>query len=298
MGINRAIRTERQMKALTGLSKKEFGELSQTFGKILKIKEKPIQKRQKGGGRKHSLKTADEKLFYIMMYLKCYPTFDVMGFYYQVDRAQTNRWVHELLPIIEETLGKEIVLPERKIRSVEEFEQLYPEINQVFIDGTERPTQRSSNNEKQKLEYSGKKKRHSKKNLIVSDDDKRILILTDTEVGSKHDYTLFKQSNMGDILPAKVESILDSGFQGIKTDFPNLGVSMPTKKPKGGELSPLQKLVNKRISKTRVVVEHAIGGAKRFNVVTDVYRSRKPKLDDTFMLLSCGLWNFHLKLSA
>ncbi len=60
---------ERQMKALTGLSSKEFSKLSKSFEKTLKRNQesrKTKQKRAPGGGAKHTLKTGLEKLFFIL----------------------------------------------------------------------------------------------------------------------------------------------------------------------------------------------------------------------------------------
>jgi hypothetical protein len=292
------IRTDRVMKSLTGLKISEFKDLSVKFEEILNEKPKKGRKRAIGGGRKHSLDGAIEKLFFILMYIKCYATFDVLGFIYDVHRGQPCRWVAELLPKLEQVLDKEVVLPERKIQSVEEFQRLFPEIRQLFIDGTERPTRRSKNNEQQKADYSGKKKRHTKKNLIASTKEKKILVLSPTVGGSNHDYTEFKESNLGNNLPPKVEAIVDLGFQGIEKDYPDLKVSIPDKKPKGKELSTFQKLVNKTISSVRVVAEHAIGGVKRFGSVVQVYRNRRPDMDDKLMLIACGLWNFHLNAIA
>jgi hypothetical protein len=64
------------------------------------------------------------------------------------------------LPVLEETLGEQQVLPLRKLRSIEEFRTHYPEVGEVIIDGTERPVQRSKKSEQQTENYSGKKKRH------------------------------------------------------------------------------------------------------------------------------------------
>jgi len=40
---------------------------------------------------------------------------------------------------------------------------------------------------------------------------------------------------------------------------------MPTKKPKGKELSEVQKEESKKISGFRILVEHAIGGIKKMS---------------------------------
>ena len=97
--------------------------------------------------------------------MKCYPTFDEAGFYFDVDRSSCCRWAHWFLPALQETLGKELVLPERKVCDPEEFLRLFPEVQGIFIDAPERPIQRPKDNKKQKEHYSGKKKRHTRKNI-------------------------------------------------------------------------------------------------------------------------------------
>jgi len=47
----------------------------------------------------------------------------------------------------------------------------------------------------------------------------------------------------------------------------------------------------------RVLVEHAICGVKRFRITTDVFRNRLKESEDKAMLISCGLWNYHLAIS-
>ena len=148
-----------------------------------------------------------------------------------------GRWTHRFMPVLEKALGKELVLPARQIKSAEEFIRLFPEIKEVFIDGTERPVERSKNKEKQKQDYSGKKKRHTRKNIIVSDEKRRVLILTKTDPGSKHDYTELKESEISEYLPVNTVVNVDLGFQGIKKDYPDLDIKIPHKKPRGRELT-------------------------------------------------------------
>jgi len=153
------------MKSLTGLSPEKFEELLSYFEVILaeenakRISENKERKRKAGGGGKSTLNSVEAKLFYILFYVKVYPTFDVAGFIYDVNKSQTHRWMHQLLPILEKALKRRVVLPERRIENIESFMKLFPEVKDLFIDGTERRVERSSDYKKQKLDYSGKKKR-------------------------------------------------------------------------------------------------------------------------------------------
>ena len=62
-------------------------------------------------------------------------------------------------------MGKKQVLPERKINSIAEFLEKFPEVKEIIIDGTEGPVQRPKDAEKQTEHYSGKKKRHTRKRV-------------------------------------------------------------------------------------------------------------------------------------
>ena len=213
-----------------------------------------------------------------------------------MDRSQACRWVEEWLPILTRVLGREAVLPAKGIASVKEFIDKFHEVTELYIDGTERPVQRPIEVERQKACYSGKKKRHTIENLIVSDEHKRVLILTPTCEGREHDYTMFKETELGDVIPVQCFVFVDLGFQGMQTDYPHLIVMIPFKKPKGGTLSEVEKKFNKVIAQCRVLSEHTIAGIKRLRCVADIFRNKRSAMADTFMELACGLWNLHLKM--
>jgi hypothetical protein len=44
--------------------------------------------------------------------------------------------MHQLLPILEKALDRRVVLPKRRIENVEAFIKLFPEVKDLFIDGT------------------------------------------------------------------------------------------------------------------------------------------------------------------
>lgn len=297
LNIKRALRSDRLMKALIGMPKAEFERLLPDFTAGLKkaqTKAKKERKRAVGGGRKHTLRTASDKLFFILFYLKCYPTFDLAGLLYGVDRSQAQRWVKALLPVLETVLGWQAVLPQRRIGSMEEFIQRFPAVKDVFIDGTERPVQRPQQAKAQRELYSGKQHGHTLKNLIVSDEAQRIFCLTQTKPGARQDYFRFKQAGLGEVIPDDVGVWVDLGFLGIAKDYPCLQVVIPHKSSKHHPLTPAQKAENRIISALRICVEHTIAGIKRFRCLTDAYRNKGIVLADKFMLIACGLWNYHL----
>ena len=299
--IDHALRSDRVLKALTGLSIVEFIDLTDRFAPVLAAHRAATQskrrQRQAGAGRKPTLPTVEDALFFILFYVKCYPTFDVAGVLFQVHRSQPHRWVHTLLPLLEQTLGEAVVLPARKIDEVAAFFERFPQVKNLFIDGQERPTQRPQQAAAQQAYYSGKKKRHTRKNIVVSDEHRAIVFVSPTEAGSQHDYTLFKASDFPDQLPQEVCCWVDLAFQGMAPAYPHLNVVIPDKKPRGGVLTEDQKARNLLKASMRVIVEHAIGGLKRLNVIAHIYRNRTEALAEQFMMVACGLWNYHLKLA-
>lgn len=297
--INKALKSNRLLKSLTGLNREKFEELVPYFETILneengkRIKNDKNRQRKVGGGSKPTLDSVEAKLFYILFYVKVYPTFDVAGFIFDVNRSQTNRWMHQLLPILEKTLDRRVVLPKRKIESVEEFMQSFPNVKDLFIDGTERRVERSSDNKKQRLNYSGKKKAHTKKNVIVNDEKRRILVVTPTVKGSMHDKKIYDKYGLGDTIPNDVTQWVDTGFQGIATQY-DVDVQIPKKNSKKHKLTFEEKENNKTISGIRIISEHAIGGIKRMRSVNDVYRNKKANIDDKLILVSAGIWNLFI----
>jgi hypothetical protein len=171
LDIGRVLKQDRLVRALTGMNRKAFEELLVAFS-LLYEQARQTQPRQRavGGGRKARLLGNQEQLFFILFYFKCYPTFDLTGIIFDIHRCQAHEWMHRLQPILEETLGKMMVLPERKLDSIEAFLERFPGVERVMIDGTERPVQRPQDPEAQSVNYSGKKKRHTRKHLAAVDE--------------------------------------------------------------------------------------------------------------------------------
>lgn len=296
LNIERILKQERLVRAMTGLNLKAFKNLESSFEEAyrqsLNQPEKE-RKRQQGGGRKATLRTTLDKMLYILMYMKCYPTFDLMGVLFNFDRSCAHDWVHRLLPVLETVLGKKQVLPERKIHSIAEFLEKFPEVKEVLIDGTERPIQRPKDAEKQTANYSGKKKRHTRKHTTGSTRKKRVILLSKASGGKVHDKRQLDEEKWIENIPDEVTIAGDLGFQGLQNEFVN--VHLPHKKPRGKELTDIQKEENREFSQRRVVCEHAHAGIKRCRSVTDVYRNRVPDFDDRLMLNATGLWNYYLE---
>ncbi|MGH9855567.1 MAG: transposase family protein [Blastocatellia bacterium] len=69
---------------------------------------------------------------------------------------------------------------------------------------------------------------------------------------------------------------------------------IPNKKKKNQELSSEQKSENKLLASERIYVEHAIGGMKRYRILSDRLRVHDIELYDVILGVCAGLWNFYL----
>ena len=92
------------------------------------------------------------------------------------------------------------------------------------------------------------------KNNILSLPGCRIMFLSQTYAGSVHDKKICDIQPL--YLPGGISLWQDTGFIGHCPD--RINIQMPTKKPKGKELTNEQKQENREISRFRVIVEHAI----------------------------------------
>jgi hypothetical protein len=125
----------------------------------------------------------------------------------------------------------------------------------------------------------------------LASEDCRVIFLTPTVEGKKHDKKLADESNYA--LPEGSTLLQDTGFQGFTVD--DVSIVQPKKKPKGKELSQDEKDSNQAISRIRVRIEHVINGVKRYRIVKDKCRNWLKGFKDRIMEIACGLHNFRLK---
>lgn len=285
----------RVTQAVLGVSIKEFHQLLPTFRNCLRehrMKLRPNRKRSVGGGRKGDLPTDEDKLVYILLYLKLYPTYDALAVLTNHYRSKCGDSVQLLLPVLEMTLGRKLALPKRGGNSLEKIFQQHPNLKDIFIDGTERRVQKPKNLKKRNKLYSGKKKSTTRKIVVVSDERKYVHYMSKTKSGRRHDKRIADKEGMLTHIPKDVTAWTDTGFQGMKKQHDN--TVMPSKASKNRPLTYEQKQHNRLIAGIRVVSEHAIGGFKRFKAASDIYRNKLTNFDDVLTEVSIGLWNFHL----
>ncbi len=127
--------------------------------------------------------------------------------------------------------------------------------------------------------------------MIANAKTTRIGYLSPTYAGKVHDKKIAEQEQIS--YPQKSSLYKDTGFQGYEPS--KVETHQPKKKPRNGELTKSEKRSNKRISKVRVGVEHALSGTKRSRIVKDVLRNTKDQFSDLVMVIACGLHNLRVR---
>jgi Helix-turn-helix of DDE superfamily endonuclease len=170
MGL--VIRDDRQMKALTGVSKTQFDFLLSVFSHVYqaaehKRYEEGLQSGQRsrkpGAGIKGKLPTMADKLQFVLYYYKTYPTFDVLGAQFDMGRSKANENLHKLSPILYDTLVQLELMPYRELETPKALRKALAGVDQLLIDATERAYRRSQDAATQREYYSGKKKTYAEK---------------------------------------------------------------------------------------------------------------------------------------
>lgn len=294
MELERALKNNRIFRAITWVTPEEFKRLLPIFTEILietALKQKNRQ-RAYWWWRKWNIKEASKKLFFILVYLKIYPTYDLLAYMFDSSRTRVFDRVKNFLPILEKTLWRTLSLPARQISTPEEFYKLFPWVKEIMIDWVERPMIRKKNPKNQTKNYSWKKKWPRRKNTIIADKNKKILYLSPTKNWKLHDKKQIDKTVILPVIPKEVEIFADSWYQWIQHIHPNTYI--PKKNTKKKPLSDEDKENNRLISSIRIVVENAICWMKRFKASNDIFRWKKWQ-DDKLNLISAWLWNFHLQ---
>src|SRR5262245_30208983 len=175
MGLQ--IRDDRQMKALTGLSRAQFDSLLPVFRDIYQAAQRKTyeagvtsgtRRRKPGGGSKGKLPTMAAKLLFVLSYDKTSPTFDVLGTQFEMGRSKAHENLHKLSPILDDTLVDLELMPYRELGSPEALQAALQGVDHVIIDATERAYRRSQEDATQREHSSGKKTAYAQEHRHVS----------------------------------------------------------------------------------------------------------------------------------
>ena len=206
----------RRLLALTSLTLPEFELLLTAFARSYERRHPAgrtaagqRRRRAVGGGRIGALHEPEQRLLFLLVYLKTYPLQAVMAELFGLSQPRVNYWLGRLLPVLRDALADVGARPERDGHA---FARTGP-AHRLVIDGTERRRHRPKNPEKQAAHYSGRKKVHSDKNVVVVEaGSQRVGFLSRTYVGRAADKGIADHEDIA--YPPGTVLYQDSGFQG------------------------------------------------------------------------------------
>ncbi len=264
--------------------------------------------RRIGGGAQFENSLPD-RLLMLLLYYRLYLTQEFMTLLFCAEEKsvicrsiQLMRPVFELvLPVPERArqrifslTDKEQKRRKKRIGSVEEFREAYPELT-FIIDGVEQPKRKPKAPTKRKSDYSGKKKRHTLKQIVIGTPSGIIVDQSPSVGGRPHDFKVFKddhaqRSVCSEFTDYRVTLYGDSGFDGISAMGLPLEVRLNEKARRNHPLTREQKKLNRLHSATRIEIEHTFSRRKKYRIAADIYRNRDGDYDQTMKIIG-GLVN-------
>lgn len=131
------------------------------------------------------------------------------------------------------------------------------------------------------------------KNVLLVNAPLTILFLSETHGGHVHEKRIAEATPYP--LPAGSRLLQDLGF--LAFTLPQVDILMPTKKPRGQELTLEQQLTNEALDQRRLRIEHVNSSVKRCRIIKDRLRLWKKGIRDLVMELCCALHNFRVRLT-
>jgi len=311
-------RQPKQFLSLTGMNLHQFQELLPQFAEAdrkLEIARKATvvgsgaaRRRAIGGGAKYGSEL-EERLLMALIYYRLYLTQEFMTLLFKAANKsvicrniQTARLVLEaVLPVPERARRRILAIAkqerkrrEKRISTVEEFSEAYPELT-FLIDGVEQEKRKPKDQTKRKEDYSGKKKKHTRKQIVIGTPAGIIVDQSPSVGGRAHDFKVFQEdckrrSVIAEFGEERACLYGDSGFQGIE----GLGLPIEARITKRGRRNhPLtrdEKKINRLRNHIRVEIEHTFSRRKKYRIAAEVYRNRDTDYDRTMNIVS-GLVN-------
>jgi hypothetical protein len=293
----------RVFQSMTGLRLPEFEELvqevlplhTQAYRHHLEAqrqqRRQPPRVRAVGGGPAFTLEARDQILL-VIVWLRQYPTHEVLAYLFGVSDSSVSRLVERVLPLLEQSGRDTMRMPDpgkKHRRTLDALLQETPQLA-VLIDSFEQRVQRprsgsdsDSGSQKPARQqkdtfYSGKKKQHTLKSQIAVDEvSGQIVDVSQSVAGPTADLKLLEASGLLARLPVGVGALGDLAYLGMGALHPQGLAATPRRKPRGQERPPEDAAYNTAFARRRITVEHSIGRLRRYGSLTQMDRHHRQK---------------------
>jgi hypothetical protein len=266
------------------------------------------RQRQIGGGAQFANSVPD-RLLMLLFYYRLYLTQEFMTLLFKAEnKSLICRSLQQMRPVFEAVLpvperarqrilslaDKEQKRRKKRISSVKEFRQAYPELT-FIIDGVEQPKRNPSDPKKRQSDYSKRKKRHPLKQLVMGTPSGIIVDQSPSVGGRTHDFKVFKEDPAARLICEEFKDHRatlygDSGFDGLTGMNLPVEVRLNEKARRNHPLTREQKKLNRLRSSTRIEIEHTFWRRKKYQIASDTYRNRDEDYDQTMNIVG-GLVN-------
>ncbi len=311
-------RSPKQFLTVTGMNLPQFQELLPQFQhtydeqelkrKASIVKTGAARKRRAGGGSQFAHELTD-RLLMLLIYYRLYLTQEFLTLLFKHQhKSRISRNIKQVRELFEAVLpthakalhkvlslaAKEESRRRKRISSIEEFREAYPELT-FIIDGVEQEKRKPQKKEKRKSDYSKKKSRHTRKQIVIVTPSGIIVSQSQAIGGRAHDFKAFKEDQSLDEVCQELGRhratlYADSGFQGIERLNLPLESRLIHRARRNHPLTRDQKLLNRLRSSTRIKVEHTLSRRKKYAIASAVYRNADEDYDSTMNVVS-GLVN-------
>lgn len=287
---------------MTGLRLNEFDRwiepVLERFAEAEAARLSQRQRQRALGGGDHANLDARDQVLLTLVWLRLYPTHDVLGFLFGVSQPTVGRYLRHVLPVLEQIGIETLRQPDpgrKRRRSLPEVLTDVPELN-VIVDSFEQPVQRPKRAADRDGWYSGKKRSHTMKVQIAVEDETGLITDISASVpGRTADITLLKQSGVLERLPDEIGCLADAAYQGI-AKLHALGRSPFKRNKHSPPLTEKQAAYNHGFSCVRIIVENTIGRLRHFQALTQRDRQHRCVANHHARTLAvAGLVNFHLQ---
>ncbi len=318
ISVTKLRRKPRHFKAFTGVSVAEF---DQILAEVEPAYEAEHKRRRSRSGEQRSLSVGHpfalgipDRLLMGLMYLRLYVGQNLLSYMFNLDQSNVSRELHDrLLPILLEVLPvplrdaplrhlaedkaqdpnakkPEVAPRRRRINTLKELFEAYPEIEEVLLDATEQSIPQPEEKVQRKLCFSGKQQEHTVKTQILATRES-ILHVFGGLPGCVNDQMLLGASGVIPQIPPGVTIRLDKGYEGTDKRHPNHSVAQPVKGQRNHKVTLFGRAYNYFLSTQRIYVEHHFARLKKFGILGGLYRGHMKGHEDVFCIVS-GLLNF------
>jgi DDE superfamily endonuclease len=272
--------------SLTGLTPGEFQALYESFAPAYQRhrdaatttrRDRRPRRRAPGGGSRYAC-DLEHRLLMALVWLKVYPTYEVLGFLFDLHKRNTQlnvRAVLEVLELLDDFPFDRPSDDRRRLRSVQEVMEAFPEVRLVIDSKEQRVYRPAGPYERQKPFYSGKKKTHTHKVQLGVLPSGMIASISPPVPGAVNDVRLLRETGLLNQLLEGEAALADKGYEGADQGYRHGILILPRKNRKRRPLTEADLERNRKISRHRVVAEHANAQLNRFTVLRQVYRGSK-----------------------